>query len=95
VYTSSRPWDAMAAAVPVFAVKRSVDHSRAHGNHVRLVRASGPAVGLVAGVAGGAITASDHQVGSVSAYALREIPVVSRHTPRRPVYSSTTVVLER
>jgi SRSO17 transposase len=58
-------------------------------------RARGPAVGLVARVGGDAITASRHQVVPVAAYASSQSYVVSLQTPRRPVYASTTVVLER
>jgi SRSO17 transposase len=58
-------------------------------------RARGPAVGLVARVGGDAITASRHQVVPVAAYASSQSYVVSLQTPRRPVYASTTVVLEQ
>jgi hypothetical protein len=38
VFTTSPPWDAVPAVVPVFTVKRRSDDASAHGSHVRRAR---------------------------------------------------------
>jgi hypothetical protein len=86
---------AQARAAPERGGKSTAAGRTARNPASALHRARGPAVGLVARLGGDAITASGHQVVPVAAYASSSSSVVSLQTPRRPVYPSTTVVLER
>jgi SRSO17 transposase len=76
---------AQASAAPAPGGKSAASGRTARNCAPAAHRARGPAVGLVACVGGGALTASDHRLVSVAAYASSQSRVVSLQTPHRPV----------
>jgi hypothetical protein len=76
---------AQASAAPESWEKSAASGRTARHRAPAAHRARGAAVGLVAGVEGGAITASGHQVVPMAAYASSQGQEVSLQTPRRPV----------